>query len=118
MSPDDLFKGRPESRRIYEAVVRAIASVGRATIRTSKSQIAFRRKTGFAFVWIPGTYLRHNDVPLVLTIALRRHDASPRWKQVVEPRPGRFTHHIELRSTKNVDGQVVLWLKEAWQAAA
>ena len=44
-------------------------------------------------------------------------DHSPRWKQVVEPAPGRFTHHLELRSVDEVDDEVGGWLREAWEAA-
>ena len=55
--------------------------------------------------------------PLVLTLALRRQDPSPRWKQIVEPYPGRFTHHLELFSPAEVDEEVENWLNEAWQLA-
>jgi hypothetical protein len=53
----------------------------------------------------------------VLTLALRRRDSSPRWKEIVEPRPGRFTHHLELRSAADIDDKVLGWLQEAWDAA-
>jgi len=65
-----------------------------------------------------GKYLRRNTAPLVLTLSLRRRDASPRWKEIVEPYPGRFTHHLELYSRDDIDDQVRLWLREAWGSAA
>ena len=55
--------------------------------------------------------------PLVLTVALRHLDTSPRWKEVVEPAPGRFTHHLELRSPDQVDAEVRDRLAEAWALA-
>jgi Domain of unknown function (DUF5655) len=55
--------------------------------------------------------------PLVLTLSLRRRDLSPRWREIVEPAPGRFTHHLELRSTADIDDEVRSWLQEAWAAA-
>jgi hypothetical protein len=67
---------------------------------------------------MPGTYLRGRHAPLVLTISLRRRDSSTRWKEIVEPTPGRFTHHLELRSATDVDDQVRSWLREAWADAA
>lgn len=118
VTPDEFFTGHEESRRIFETVRQAIVAIGPADVRVTKSQIAFRRRTGFAWVWIPGMYLRKGDVPLVLTIGLRRRDASPRWKQVVEPRTGRFTHHLELRSSADMDEEVHGWLREAWENAA
>jgi hypothetical protein len=118
VTPDEFFTGHEESRRIFESVRQAIAAIGPADIRVTKSQVAFRRRTGFAFVWMPDMYLGKGDVPLVLTIGLRRRDDSPRWKQIVEPAPGRFTHHLELRSDADMDDEVCGWLHEAWEGAA
>jgi hypothetical protein len=117
MTLDEYFSDRSESRCIFEGVWQAIADCGHAEMRISKSQIAFRRRINFAFVWIPGMYLKSADVPIVLTIGLPRRDDSPRWKQIVEPTPGRFTHHLELRSVAEVDREVSDWLKEAWDGA-
>jgi hypothetical protein len=55
---------------------------------------------------------------LVLSVFLRRRHGSPRWKEVVEPKPGRFTHHVELGAAKEVDNEVRGWLSEAWRDAA
>lgn len=118
MTPDDFFDGRPESRRLFEAVRRAAEAAGPCAISATTSQIAFRRRTGFAAVWIPGMYLKKSDVPLVLSIGLRRRIESDRWKQVVEPAPGRFMHHLELRDESDVDDEVRGWLRESWEDAA
>lgn len=118
MTLDDFFAGHEASRRIFEAVHQAVARIGPAEVRVTKSQVAFRRRTGFAQVWMPEMYLGRDDVPLVLTVGLRRRDDSPRWKQVVEPAPGRFTHHLELHTALEVDEEVNQWLQEAWEAAA
>jgi len=117
MTVDEFFAGRDESRRLFEAVRDVIAAIGAADIRVTKSQVAFRRRTGFAFVWVPDMYLGGAGIPLVLTVGLRRRDDSPRWKQIVEPAPGRFTHHLELRSVLEIDDEVRSWLEEAWGAA-
>ncbi|MBK8900545.1 MAG: hypothetical protein IPM53_05135 [Anaerolineaceae bacterium] len=114
---DKFFAGKELARQLFEAVRARIEAIGPAEIRVSKSQIAFRRKTGFASVWVPGQYIK-SEVPLVLTIGLRRRDDSPRWKEVVQPAHGRFTHHLELRSLAEIDEEVHRWLQEAWEAAA
>ncbi|MDF1522473.1 MAG: DUF5655 domain-containing protein [Trueperaceae bacterium] len=113
---DAFFAGRPASRALFDAVRACVEAIGPFELRTSTSQVAFRRRVGFAYAWVPGDYVR-SDVPLVLTVGLRRRDPSPRWKQVVEPRPGRFTHHLELRAVAEVDDAVRTWLEEAWGAA-
>ncbi len=118
MTLDDFFAGQEESRLIFETLRSALDAVGKAELRVTKSQVAFRRRRAFAWAWMPGTYLRGRHAPLVLTISLRRRDPSPRWKEIVEPRPGRFTHHLELRSSADIDDEVRSWLQEAWADAA
>jgi Domain of unknown function (DUF5655) len=110
--------GQEEARQIFEAVLGAVEAIGTApaTVRVTKSQVAFRRRRAFAWAWMPGAYLRGKHAPLVLTVGLRRRDPSPRCKEVVEPAPGRFTHHLELRSPAEIDGEVCAWLQEAWAA--
>lgn len=83
----------------------------------SKSQIGFSRKHPFAAVWRPGQYLGGVHSPLVSSVFLRRKDASPRWKEVVEPKLGRFTHHLEINDANEVDVQVRGWLRETWTLA-
>jgi hypothetical protein len=89
-----------------------------AKLRVTKSQVAFWRRSAFAWAWMPGKYLRRKTAPLVLTVGLRRRDTSPRWKQIVEPHPGRYTHHLELYSVEQIDDEVKSWLQEAWSEAA
>ena len=118
MTLDDFFAGRDESRLIFDTLRAADAAVGEAELRVTKSQVAFRRRRAFAWAWIPGTYLRVRHAPLVLTVSLRRRDSSTRWKEIIEPRPGRFTHHLELYTPSDIDDQVRTWLREAWADAA
>ena len=117
MSADEFFLGQEESRRLFDCVCRALERIGPADLRVTKSQIAFRRRKAFAWVWMPSKYLHRPAAPLVLTIALTSRNTSPRWKQVVEPRPGRFTHHLELYSPEDVDVEACDWLRQAWLAA-
>lgn len=107
------------SRALFEAVRAAIESVGTSDMRVTKSQVAFRRRVAFAWAWMPRQYLPRDELaPLVLSVGLRRRDGSMRWKDVVEPSPGRFVHHMELRSTEQLDDEVLAWLREAWGEAA
>lgn len=105
------------SRELFAVVRAAIDSVGPSELRVTKSQIEFRHRGGFAWVWMPAQYLRGTVAPLVLTIKLSRRDVSPRWKEVVEARPGRFIHHLELHSRADVDEEVLGWIREAWGPA-
>ncbi len=114
---EEFFAGHEDSHQLFEVVKKAIEAIGPAEMRVSKSQVAWRRRINFAFVWMPEMYLKRKTVPLVLTVDLRRRDSSPRWKQVVEPYPGRFTHHMELKVEAQIDEEVKGWLREAWEKA-
>ena len=113
---DEFFAGRGESRGIFEALRAVVEAIGPAELRVGKSQVSFRRRKAFAWVWMPGQYLGGKTAPLVLTLSLSSRDPSPRWKEIVEPRPGRFTHHLELYSIDDLDDQVRNWLGDAWAA--
>ena len=114
----EYFAGQDDSRRIFEALCSAIDALGSVQVRVTKSQVAFRRRKAFAWAWMPGKYLHGQHAPLVLTLSFLYRDASPRWKEIVEPRPGRFTHHLELYSVNDIDDQVRDWLRDAWTMAA
>ncbi len=111
------FAGRPESRRLYRGLRQLVDAAGPATVRVTKSQIAFRRVRAFAWAWIPGRYLRGHRPPLVLSIALPARDRSSRWKEIASPASGQFVHHLELHGLADLDRQVARWLVRAGKAA-
>ena len=111
---DEYFAGQESSRRIFDALEGTVARLGAFELRVSKSQVAFHRSGhAFAWAWMPDQYLGPGHAPLVLSVALPRRDASARWKQVVEPSPGRFMHHLELQTEQDIDDEVAKWLEEA-----
>ena len=118
MTLDEFFAGQENSRLIFAAVSLTVEATGHAELRVGKSQVSFRRRKPFAWVWMPGRYLSGRVAPLVLTLSFRSRDGSPRWKEIIEPKPGRFAHHLELYSTADVDDQVRGWLQDAWTAAS
>lgn len=117
MTIDEFFEGRPESRRIYDALERELLALGGITVHASKSQIAFRRHHTVALAWCPDRYLRGDVAPLVLTLSFAKPLPSDRWKEVVQISPGHFTHHLELNSPAEVDEEVRQWLGAAWAGA-
>jgi len=114
----EFFRGDNKARAVYRAIRRIADDLDGVKTRASKSQIGFYRKHAFASVWKPGQYLNGERPPLVLTVFLRQRNASIRWKEVVEPQPGRFTHHVELNVAADVDDEVQEWITEAWREAA
>ena len=116
-SIDDYFNHRDNSKALFEILLPIIKDTGNSEMSISKSQIAFHRKKAFAWVWIPGKYLRGKTAPLVLTIALPYRDPSHRWKEVVEQETGHFIHHLELFTNADIDSEASDWLRTAWEQA-
>jgi hypothetical protein len=114
---EEFFRGRPDSRAVFAAVAKAVGGLEGVSIRATRSQVAFRRRKNFAIVWVPGKYLRQPVPPLVLTFSFSQPVDSPRWKEVTKVSPARYTHHLELHSTSDVDDEVRTWLRRSWQDA-
>lgn len=118
MTIDSFFEGYEDSRPLFDALLAAIESLGPTDVAVSKSQIAFRHDSPFAWAWVPDRYLHGRHAPLVLSLALQRRDASGRWKEIVEPAPGRYMHHLELFDEREIDDEVLGWIAEARDVAS
>lgn len=113
MEPEDLFAGHPVALAVVDRVRAVLEASGPVEVRTTKSQVAFRRARAFAWLWRPGQYLEGPLAPVVLSFALGRRDPSRRIKEIVHPSPGHWMHHLEVRGVDEVDDEVVGWLLEA-----
>ena len=115
-TPEQVFSGSPRGLELFHAVERLLAVPAPPVVRATKSQVAFREKRGFAYLWWPGRYV-DSGVPAVLSIALPRRIDSARFKEIVNPSPGVWMHHLELSSEAQLDAEVAGWLQEAREAA-
>lgn len=111
------FEANPEGLALFRTVEDAVAELGAIESRVTKSQIAFRSRKAFAFVWCPGQYVT-SDVPAVLSIALPRLVSSDRFKEVAHPSSRVWIHHLELRDSTQIDDEVRGWLAEAFLSAS
>ncbi|HET6714167.1 MAG TPA: DUF5655 domain-containing protein [Actinomycetota bacterium] len=111
--PEEFFVGHPAALAVFDRVRSILDEVGPHQVRTSKSQVGFRRGRGFAFLWLPDRYLHGDVAEVVLSIALDRPIVSDRFKEVVQPAPGRWMHHLEVRHPGEIDDEVATWLRDA-----
>lgn len=109
--------GHPLGLAALAWVRRVVAAEGGCDERVGRSQVAFRRRRGFAFLWLPGQYLTHPGAEVVLSITLGHEVASPRFKEVAHPAAHEWMHHLELRTAADLDDEVAGWLREAWDRA-
>jgi hypothetical protein len=99
-----------------ELVRSEVDKLGGAEERASKSQVAFRRRRGFAYLWVPGQYVS-SDVPVVVSLALGEKIESPRFTEVVQPSPGVWMHHLEVRRVAELNAEFRGWLARAYRGA-
>ena len=113
---EEFFAPDPKAISIYRAIARRVLALPGVELRVTKSQVAFRARRGFAYAWAPGRYVA-SHVPLVLTIALPEPLQSDRFKEVAHPSASVWMHHLELRLVKDVDRDVIGWLRRAYEHA-
>ena len=112
-TPDAFFAEHPLGLAAFDRVCEMLGETGAFEVRVSRSQVGFRRRRGFAYLWLPGQYLRNPTAEVVLSIPLDRRDDSPRFKEVVAVSPRHWMHHLELRAVGDLDDEVLAWLREA-----
>lgn len=115
------FDKRPEALSLYEFFEQKVLSeIGPVSIKVQKTQIAFSNKHNFAFVsFIP--VRKAKDRPpnyLVITFGLGHRVESPRIDAVTEPYPNRWTHHVLIQTTEEIDEELMGWIKEASRFSA
>jgi hypothetical protein len=113
MLPAEFFDGSPLGLSVFDGVCSILGRLGSYDVRVSKSQVAFRRERGFAYLWRPGQYLAKPTAEVVLSIALGRHVESGRFKEVAHAAARHWQHHLEIHDLRDLDDEVVGWLREA-----
>lgn len=101
---------------MYEVFEEKVFSeVDGVKVKAQKTQIAFSNRHNFAFVsFLPVRKAKERpEVYIVVTFGLGYRLESPRVDAVVEPYPGRFTHHVLVSGTGEVDDELMGWVKEA-----
>lgn len=110
------FSGHNTELLLYEALYQAMDTLFPCTrVKVQKSQISFYGRHLFAAVSLP--VRRRKDWPehcLLVTFGLGYQLTSPRIAVSTEPYPHRWTHHVLLSCSSQIDSQLLGWLKDAW----
>ena len=118
MHPDELlfFDKMPAMLPVYarlrEQLAAAYPDLG---IRVGKSQISFRNRYGFASASLPWRRVKGWPAEyLLVSFGLARRLDDPRIAQAVEPYPNRWTHHVLVQTSEEVDETLLRWIDEAY----
>ena len=110
------FNQHMDALPIYEHLEKQILQrIPDAQIKVSKTQISFILKHGFAFVSFTPCRkaAQRSPVWLTVTFGLGYRKESPRIDLAVEPYPNRWTHHVMIGSTDEIDDELMSWICEA-----
>jgi hypothetical protein len=110
-----LFADRPVPLRLFRAIRRLIDRLGPAEVTATRTQVAFGARRKFAWVWLPQVWTTNRSPDSVtLTFSLDHAVQDARIAEVVEPTPGRWTHHVVIERETELDDAVEAWLREAY----
>ena len=123
MSGDELFffNEKPAALPLYEAFAqRLFTEIDNVTIKVQKTQISFSNKYNFAFVsFLPARKAKERPKPYItVTFGLRYKKESPRIDAASEPYPNRWTHHVLISPEKEIDDELMGWIKIAAEFSA
>ena len=92
---------------IYEKLIEELQKFGKLKIEPKKTSIHIGNRFGFAGVYTRKDYIN-------LEIHLSHKLTSKRVKMVEQASANRFHHTIKLEKPKDVDKELLEWLKEAY----
>ncbi len=114
------FEQQPEALPLYEAFADAVIRQYPDTkVKVQKSQISFSNRYMFACVSFARVKKKKElpDPYLAVTLGMSYPLESSRVAVKTEPYPGRWTTHIVLGDEKEVDGELLKWVAEAYDFA-
>lgn len=112
MSQPVFCLGMPLESTLFEAIEQRVLAFGDVRVKHDRTQTAFVRQVQFAWASLPR---RKADAGAVmLSFGLPGRMESPRIQYAAEVAPGRWMHHMIIRSADDIDGEVAGWLEAAW----
>lgn len=107
---DSIYSGsKAELRPLHEAVLKAVGKLGDFEIAPKKTYVSLRRKKQFAMVG-PASKGR-------VEIGLNMRDVAPSTRLVAMPAGGMCQYKVHLGTAKEIDKELLGWIKTAFDAA-
>lgn len=114
-----LFSTSPSALPLYQAATEKILALPDVAVKIGKSQVSFRSRRSFAWIWLPIRKVKGRpETYIVLSFGLDHQIVSPRIVSAVEPYPNRWTHHVIITASSDLDDEVMSWLTQAHKFAS
>lgn len=98
----------PTVAKIYQRLITELQKFGPVEIEPKKTSIHLVNRFGFAGVYTRKEYIN-------LEVHLNRALTSKRVIKVEQASPNRYHHTIRLSDVKEVDKELLTWLREAYE---
>ena len=105
---DHLNSKEPVVSAIYKKLIDNLEELGPIKIEPKKTSIHLGNRFGFAGVYTRSDYIN-------LEVHLNHKLTNKRILKVEQASPNRFHHTIKLSSVRDVDKELMSWLKEAYE---
>jgi hypothetical protein len=115
----EFFGTHDTERNLYGVFAgKVLARFPDTRVTVHRTQISFYHRRLFTAVWLPVRAVRGRpEAYLVVTFVLDRQLELPRIVEAVEPRPGRWTHHVLIAAPEEIDDELLNWVGQARQLA-
>ena len=105
---DMFFAGRPRQWALFEAMRGALCSRWPETsLRVMKTCVSFDDPRPYLYVSLPPASISGGREGILVTFGLRRHQAHPRFAQVVRISGSRYTVHLPVFGEEEIDGELL-----------
>ena len=113
------FEGRPAELALYEALAKALLTRYPDTqIRVQKTQISFYDRHMYACASLTPVRRRAERPPHFITVTFGLdHPLDDPRALAVPVRPSRYTHHVLLGATDEVDDALLGWIEQSHRLA-
>ena len=103
-----LLAASPASRQLYEELLVAVREIGPFRKEVKKTSIHLVRSSAFA-----GVHPRKSH--LLLTIKTEKPIRSSRISKTEQVSKNRWHHDVKLASNREIDAELVGWLRQAYE---
>lgn len=112
---EKFFRGRLASLKLFKLLLKVIERNCSPKIEVSKTQISFGEDYKYLWVWLPQTWIAKRPVDsITLTIVTGEKLNNDRIEKSVQPKKGYWTHHIVIKSKKDIDKEVENLIKASY----
>ena len=105
---DHMNGKEPVVSKMYGKLIKELQKFGPLKIEPKKTSIHLGNRFGFAGVYTRKDYIN-------LEVHLNRRLTSARVSKVEQASTNRFHHTIKLTTEKDIDKELLSWLKEAYE---